>query len=337
MPGDQRTWKPIANIDTLPLPPPDKDLLKRTPHFANLLKQINSHQRVFIQNNLQPRCIAAKKKCDENRQVYLKYKTLKEEIDSVTLAEEIKSQKPFNSDFSKLNQLAPIAVSAVSLPDSANTIFGVEKEALLYTPDTGKEDILEQVEVSLKMRCSEINQFASHLQTMNGDSDFKLPGALQKESHATDCLAESQHLHDSLHSLQVEYFSRLSTLVEVTEQNISMALQVIQAQITLLGPHVVACTKYLTAIATSLRLKFQVVKYQLLDATYSSSRIPTLREARQQLEADAETASRGVEYARTQLSQYKAAGPEFMKLAQTYHDMLSKINTLKEDIERLKA
>lgn len=68
----------------------------------------------------------------------------------------------FCSDFSKLSQLAPIAVSAVALPESSKTMFGIDKDALLTTPDVGKDEILELVEGSLKQRCAEMDQFASN-------------------------------------------------------------------------------------------------------------------------------------------------------------------------------
>ncbi|KAI0220798.1 hypothetical protein L0F63_005221 [Massospora cicadina] len=295
------------------------DLLKRNPNFANLLKRIDSHQKILVQNHLQPRCVAAKKKCDASRLAYLKYLTLKQDIDSQTLLNEIKTEKVFCNAFSQLNQLAPIGISPVALPnhpESSQTIFGIEKKNLLEIPGTGKEDIITQVEASLKLRCAELKRFFSELaiDVWLYSAKETPSGVFQPASNSNDWLAESQLLHDSLLSLQSDYFSRLSNLIEITEKNISMALRWIRSQLEVVGPHAAACK-----------------------STYSPSRVHTLQSIREKLEADAERSYQDVERSQSILARYKAAGPEFERLAHAYHAMLAKIDVLNQDIERLKA
>ncbi|KAI8980387.1 hypothetical protein BDB01DRAFT_225351 [Pilobolus umbonatus] len=94
---------------------------------------------------------------------------------------------------------------------------------------------------------------------------------------------------------------------------------------------------YYASLTDSLLLKVKTLHLSVLMATYDPSMMETLSSIRRLLDERYAEAKTSLDYHNEQLQKYKDLGPEFNILLKAYNNLFDRIQSTKDDIERMRS
>ncbi|KAI9293569.1 hypothetical protein K502DRAFT_366601 [Neoconidiobolus thromboides FSU 785] len=275
-------------------------------------------------NNWKKRIEKNKEICESKKTNYSRYQALLKLVNTELNKKEIQNKEVFYNNISKtisLNNQSSLSLNSIELDFIK---YGEVKE------------LTELIELNLKDNVIKLTKYyfgkSSNEELLRNKNNeewlkkgFELPKLIKNKTR------------DELKQKEEEYFDSIKLLLILIKENIEIIIElIVNYKVKGINNYSKSHSNYLLSFLTSILLKFQLVKYQILLSVYNDDQINSLKEYQTKLIENYNLTKVKINQYQKELNGYKSLGNEFHHLVTVYSDILAKIETISNDIKRLK-